>query len=342
MKSACTILALWFVGCLTPTTMKADGDDGRLDIHWIDVEGGAATLVITPAGESILFDTGYARFAGRIHDHLTRVAGLKQLDFLVTTHYDGDHYEGAVPLSRLIDVVNLVDNGRFDGMRRDPGEEYFNLRCDKKIVINPGDELPLRQAGQAAQVQLKCLATRMEFMEPPAGAGSNESICANLVTKDPDPSENANSTVFLLSLGDFEFFDAGDLTWNLEANLVCPVNLVGVVDVYQVTHHGLDRSNNAAVIRSLKPTVSVMNNGPRKGTESETFANLKGSDSIQAMYQLHKNERADGNVNNTASDYIANPARTTGRHIKLSVAPDGKTYTVTIPSNGHRRTFASK
>lgn len=318
---------------------RADQPERGLEIHWIDVEGGAATLVITPSGESILFDTGYAKFAGRIHQHLTEVAKVSQIDFLVITHYDGDHYQGAVPLSRMIPIAHLVDNGRFEAMRRDPGEDYFQLDAKNKITINPGDSISLKQSNQHAPLKLRCIATRQQVMAAEPGSKQNADICVAAELKAPDKSENANSTVFVLELGEFRFLDAGDLTWNLEQNLVCPFNLVGKVDVYQVTHHGLDQSNNPLVLRTVQPTVSVMNNGPRKGTQTETVHNLKLSKSIQAMYQLHENERPDGETNNTRPEWIANPAGVTGNYIKLSVTPDGKQYTVSIPARGHHRSF---
>jgi hypothetical protein len=144
----------------------------------------------------------------------------------------------------------------------------------------------------------------------------------------------------LLGFGSFRFFDAGDLTWNQEIRLVCPVNLVGKVDVYQVTHHGLSASNNPVVLRALRPTVAIMNNGVTKGCEPEVFANLKETSSLQAIYQVHKNERPDGRVNNVADEYIANREKECQAHyIKLSVAPTGKTFTVSIPEHGHERIY---
>jgi competence protein ComEC len=92
----------------------------------------------------------------------------------------------------------------------------------------------------------------------------------------------------------------------------------------------------------LEPTVSVMSNGTNKGCGPETFATLKSTPSIRAMYQIHRNLRADSE-NNTASEYIANlEANCKGNYIKLSVAPDGKSYTVSIPATGHKRTFQTK
>ena len=163
--------------------------------------------------------------------------------------------------------------------------------------------------------------------------------------KDRDGSDNANSVVTLLSFGPFRLFDAGDLTWNREHDLVCPKNLVGEVDVYQVTHHGLDSSNNPLVLRSIKPTVAIMNNGATKGCLPEVFTTLKETTSLQAIYQVHKNMRPDGAMHNVADEFIANQGAEKdcqGNHIQLSVDPTGKTYVVRIPANKHEKQFESR
>ena len=149
--------------------------------------------------------------------------------------------------------------------------------------------------------------------------------------------------VLVVHFGPFRFFDAGDLTWNREADLVCPKNLIGKVDVYQVTHHGLDASNNPVVLRSLEPTVAIMNNGTTKGCMPEVFTNLKETKSISAIYQVHKNLRPDGTVNNVPAEFIANQEKECqGNYIKLSVAADGKSYTVAIPANKHEATYKTR
>jgi hypothetical protein len=119
--------------------------------------------------------------------------------------------------------------------------------------------------------------------------------------------------------------------------------LIGQVDVYQVTHHGLDSSNNPLVLRSLQPRVAVMNNGVTKGCLPEVAANLRDTPSIQAVYQVHKNLRPDGTTGNVPDEYIANRERECqGNYIKLSVAPDAQSYTVSLPANGHSRVFETK
>ena len=338
---ACTLLTL-------ASTAFAGPKDGRLDIYWIDVEGGAATLIVTPAGETILIDTGNPnrRDPDRIAKTLGEVAGMKQLDHVLITHYHGDHFGGAATLAELVPIVNLWDNGKFDGLTEPPDQLYLKLKCGKRHVISPGSKLPLKQpqnSKEGHQATLTCIATRKTFLEPPAGTPENKEVCAAAKEKERDGSDNANSVVSVLDFGPFRFYDAGDLTWNQETRLVCPKNLIGNVDVYQVTHHGLDSSNNPLVLKSLEPRVAIMNNGTTKGCLPEVFANLKETKSLEALYQVHKNLRPDGATSNAPDEYIANKEeQCKGHYIKLSVAPDGKTYTVSIPANKHERTYNTR
>jgi competence protein ComEC len=163
-----------------------------------------------------------------------------------------------------------------------------------------------------------------------------------LTEKPKDTSDNANSVVLLLQYGAFDLFDGGDLTWNNEAKLVCPQNVLSAVDIYDVNHHGLDVSNNPILVKMLAPTVAIMSNGTSKGCGGETFKTLKNVPSIQALYQTHRNLRTDSE-NNTAPELIANMEKDcAGNYIKVSVEPGGGSYTVSIPGTGHTRKFTSK
>lgn len=315
-----------------------------LDIYWVDVEGGAATLIVTPAGESVLIDSGNPgqRDPQRIAKVATEVAGLRRIDHLITTHYHRDHFGGASTLAKLLPIGIVHDNGKFAGMPDDPGLDYWNFPCVGRKPINPGDEIDLKQPN-GKSISLRCLGTRKSFIDATADNPANEPICRTHRPKDRDGSDNANSVATLVEYEGFRFLDNGDLTWNQEVKLVCPKNMIGEVDVYQVTHHGLDSSNNPVLLNTVKPTVSVMNNGVTKGCLPDVFANLKACKSIQAMYQVHKNMRPDGKVNNAPDEYIANRTeQCDANYIKLSVAGAGNTYTISIPATKHSRTYKTK
>ena len=314
-----------------------------LELYWVDVEGGAATLIVTPAGESVLIDSGFPgeRDAGRIFKVATEVAGLKDIDHLLTTHYHADHFGGAATLATLIPIRHVHDNGLFKEGWEKPSKEYLTFKAETRTVLSPGDELALAQRA-GPRLRIRCIAARQTFIDPPPDATTNED-CSAARRQRPDYTDNANSLVLLLTFGDFRFYDGGDLTWNNELKLVCPVKLVPPVDVFQVTHHGQDTSNPPELVAALSPTVAVMNNGPRKGGKPKTMAILKAQPSIQAIYQLHRNVQPGEESANTSDELTANiPEACQGNYVKMSVAPDGRTYTISIPATGQARTFRTR
>lgn len=335
--------------CFLLLVLTAHAGQPTLDIYWIDVEGGAATLIVTPAKQSVLIDTGWTQGPSSERIHAAAVqAGLGKIDYLILTHFHPDHYGGAAGLSQLMPIGAVLDNGipprnpdGFDGgafsILIGP---YRNFKADRREIIQPGEVIPLRQTDGTAQLTLRCMGARQHFFHGAQDAPNP--LCGEGVEHPLDTTDNKNSVVSLLQFGAFTFFDGGDLTWNLEKALVCPINSIGQVDVYQVDHHGVKLSNNPLLVRSLAPTVSVMDNGPHKGGDKETLATLRSVPSIQTMYQLHRDLRG-GKEYNTDDQYIANlEAKCDGNYIKCSVAPDGQTYTISIPAKGFSKTYQTR
>src|SRR5262249_49646836 len=170
------------------------------------------------------------------------------------------------------------------------GRAYRAASQGKRKALKAGDSLPLK--GIAALV----LASGGEVIQPAQRFPGRDvhNIPANPLCdqappdQSPDRSDNARSLALLFTLGRFQLFDAGDLTWNVEKKLVCPVDLIGKVDLYQVTHHGMDISNHPTLVRTVAPTVAIMNNGPRKGGAPATVKLLRSIPTIEAAYQLHR------------------------------------------------------
>jgi beta-lactamase superfamily II metal-dependent hydrolase len=215
-----------------------------LIVRLIDVEGGGGTLIITPARESILIDCGNpgARDAGRIAKAI-RNEGLNKLDHLVITHWHVDHYGGAETLAGLIPITHFWDRGIPERLAEDPGNfpgliaAYSRVSKRMSRTLKPGDQLPLRQVEGAGRVTMTCVCASGNVIEAPSGATANSRAGALSPMAD-DPSDNARSLGFVLSLGNWRYLNLGDLTWNTEAKLVHPVNRLGEVDLYQSTHHG--------------------------------------------------------------------------------------------------------
>ena len=343
-----------FLLLLLAVLFLAGGEELRaapktLDIYFIDVEGGAATLIVTPLGESLLIDSGNPgeRDAGRIAHVALEVAGLKQIDHYITTHWHKDHVGGIPRLAQLIPVKHYYDHGLPATLTSDivpeTIEAYRQTVQGKSVALKPGDQIRIQPSPKyLPPLQILVLAANGIVLGEQPGAPQIQACGPDFQPKPEDKTDNANSVGILLSFGHFKFFDGGDLTWNIEDRLVCPKNLVGTVDVYQTDHHGLDVSNNPKLVGALKPRVAVINNGPRKGGEVHTFATLKSVKEIQAIYQVHRNVRTT-EKDNAPPDFVANDEEDCkGEFIKLSVDASGKSYSVSIPAKQISRSYRTR
>ena len=145
--------------------------------------------------------------------------------------------------------------------------------------------------------------------------------------------------------------DLGDLTLNKEHDLACPNNMVGTVDLYLSTRHGLNGAGLPALVRGLKPRVSVINNGGTKGASPEHFRTIEGSPGLEDIWQLHysmprdgipqlyETSRPGGPGLNTSEPLIANLDDTTAHHLKLTARPDGS-FVLLNPRNGYTKASA--
>lgn len=248
-----------------------------LEIYYIDTEGGQATLFVTPAGQSVLVDTGNegTRDPARILA-VARAAGVRQIDYLLITHYHGDHIGGFLELARQIPILHYVDHGpTVQPEQNGPSKQAYDaaIATGAHQVAHPGDRLDLK--GIEWTIVAAGGQTLARNLAHAPGAGAPNPACASFTPKDITVDlENAQSVGSVIRYGRFRTIDLGDLLWNYEAQLVCPVNRLGSVDLFLTTHHGLAWSNAPQLVHALAPRVAIMNNGTRKGGAEETFQTL--------------------------------------------------------------------
>ncbi|PWU05768.1 MAG: MBL fold metallo-hydrolase [Terriglobia bacterium] len=318
-----------------------------LDIYWVDVEGGGATLIVSPSGQSMLVDAGNPgnndRDSRRVFD-AAKAAGLKKIDMVVTTHYHGDHVGGEPALAKLIPIDKFYDHGDSIEAGNNPQTsklwaDYQAISQGKRAVVKPGDKVPLKD------VNVTVVSANGEVIAKAINGGGTNEFCKDAQTKDTDKTENGRSTGMLITYGKFKFLDVGDLTWDREMMLACPVDKVGTVTLLQATHHGFvnGQSGAPALIWALKPQVVIVNNGPRKGLEGNAWDTITKISGLEDVWQIHRALKNDA-AHNTKDDQIANFEETAdckGQWLKASVSKDGK-FTVTNGRNQMSRTYLAR
>jgi competence protein ComEC len=339
-----------------------DAQSKNLDIYWIDTEGRAATLVVSPSGESMLIDTGWAvdgRDAKRIHA-ATQLAGLKKIDYLVISHFHADHAGGLAESSKMIPIGRFFDHG--DAIEKENKQwldSYLAASAGKRTIVKPGDEIPVKG------VRVLVVSSDQELLAKPVNAGGPNPMCADAEQKAAVSPENQRTVGVLLTYGKFKYLNLVDLDWSKEMEMACPVNKLGAVTLYQTSRHGaFDGAGAPAFLYAIRPQVVVVNNGPRKGMgqvdtavqsvtrpgarvapyEKNAYLRIAKIPGIEGIWQEHLSLLDRNPSRNTSEDMIANledTANCRGNWIKASVTRDG-TFTVTNSRNGFSKTYTAR
>jgi competence protein ComEC len=313
------------------------GQQKPLTIYFLDMEGGGGTLYVSPSGESMLIDAGWpgARDVDRIVAAATD-AGVKNIDYFVASHFHLDHIGGVAEVHARLPIRNFVDHGDpVDAQSGKSGEvlkSYLDTRVKgRHLRVKPGDKVPIR----GIDVQI-VTARGAALTEPLPGGGAPNPLCASNPTLQEEAGDEDQRSVGLIARhGRFRSMQLGDLTWNKESELVCPNNLLGTVDVYQTSAHGLDLSSPRALVHALRPRVVVMNNAGQKGASPEAWKMVRSSPGIDDLWQVHYSEPRAGSPRmnetgevggkglNVSDQLIANTDDKTGHFLKLTASENG-------------------
>jgi competence protein ComEC len=313
-----------------------------LDIYFIDVEGGQSTLLVTPTGQALLIDTGYAGFDNRDPKRIfaaARDAHISRLNYLLITHFHADHAGGAAEVAKRLPIATFVDYGEpieKSDFARGPFAAYAAIRArSMSLHPRPGDKFPM------TGVDVEVLSAGGAVLTGPTQrtAGVNNPACATLGNQPQLEGENPRSVGVRVRFGSFTFLDLGDLPGANLAALACPNNLLGHADVYLVPHHGNKDTAIPAVIAAVSPRVAIMNNGATKGGDPAAFKTLHEAAGIEGVWQLHRSQNKG--AANFPDAFIANldeGAKDGGAWIKISAQSNGA-FSVTNGRTGAVTSF---
>jgi competence protein ComEC len=327
-KYALTLALLCAISLSSAFALPPASSTKSLQVYFIDVEGGQATLFVTPAGQSLLIDTGWPGNNNRDADRIVAAAhdaGINKIDFVLITHYHDDHVGGAPQLAASIPISAFIDHGEnretTDDITQKRWLAYQQLLSSGKyqhITVKPGDILPVHG------IRVTVISSDGALIEKPlSGAGQPDPACANSTQPPEDKTENPRSVGTLITFAKLKILDLGDLTSDKEHQLMCPVNKIGKVDIYIASHHGFNQSGSAVFVHVIAPRIAIVDNGATKGGSPSALDILKSSPNLQTLWQLHFSEEA-GPTHNTAEEFIANPpGPDAANYLKLTANPDG-------------------
>jgi beta-lactamase superfamily II metal-dependent hydrolase len=329
--------------CAGFASSKLPAQSGNLTIYTIDVEGGQATLIVSPAKGSMLVDTGWPGNNGRDAERIQAAmkdAGIDKIDHVLITHFHNDHVGGVPNLVERVKVGEFLDHGEnredADITRHDYAAYIKAVGNTPRRVVHPGDTINIPGLNT-----IVLTADGEHIASVPGVKAEPNPYCASEPHWDLDTTENPRSTGVLIRFGKFRFLDLGDLTKAKEIPLVCPVNLIGQVDLYLVNHHGFNLSNTKAFVDAIHPRVAIMDNGAHKAGSPEAWQTVHESPGIEDLWMVHTAEDSDA-AHNSADPLIANlKGGAEGGYFKVVARRDGS-FSVMNSRTGKTKEYAAR
>jgi competence protein ComEC len=326
-------------------TRRADAQakDQHLLIYSIDVEGGQSTLLVAPQGGSMLIDTGWPGNNGRDAQRIEAAmkdAGITKIDHVLITHFHNDHVGGVPNLVQNVQVGEFLDHGEnredSDITRHDYAAYLESIKGKPRRIVHPGDTITI--PGLSVLV---LTADGEHIASVPGVKPTANPYCASEPKWDLDATENPRSTGVLVQFGKFRFLDLGDLTKAKEIPLVCPVNLIGPVDLYMVDHHGMNLSNAKAFVDAVHPRVAIMDNGAHKAGSPEAWQTVHEGPGLEDLWMLHTGEDSDA-AHNSEEPLVANlKGGADGAYLKVVASADGS-FSVMNSRTGQTKNYVKK
>jgi beta-lactamase superfamily II metal-dependent hydrolase len=348
-----------------------------VDIYFVNVgraAGANATVIVSPTGESAMLDAGLLNQAPRVLA-LFRQAGLKQLDYLVNTHFHADHFGGTATLAEQFPIVTFVDHG--ETVERGKSDEWWVARRTgaqpgmakrydalyetyleasekgRRWAVKAGDQIPIK----GIEMRVVCAGGKT-IAEPLPGAGQPNPACEGAERRGVDDAEDAQSIGVLVTYGTFRFIYLGDLTWNESLDLFCPRNKVGTVDAYLITHHAQSYGARAgayyfglsacprAEVHGMRPRVAILSLGSmgHKLGDSKAMETVHSSPGLEDLWQTDLIRAGGEKDHNAPEAFIANitdEPRPELRYIKLAAKPDGS-FTMTNSRTGFTKAYPAR
>jgi competence protein ComEC len=331
---------------VSAASLQAQAKPKQLQAYFIDVEGGQSTLFVTPTGQSLLIDTGWPGRDGRDADRIVaaaKLAGISKIDYVLITHFHDDHVGGVPQLAQRIPIGAFIDHGPNRELTDDVNGNFAAYQKTlasgpyKRIIAKPGDVLPIE--GMKVQV---ISADGLLIDRPLPGAGQPNPYCATSETRPADQTENARSLGTLITFGKLRILDLGDLTWDKEMQLMCPVNKLGKIDILVVSHHGWNQSSSPALVDAIRAKVAIMDNGEKKGGSTPVLDTVRKAPGLETLWQLHFSDEG-GVEHNADAEYIANlsGSEDKGNYLKLTASPYGD-FAVFNPRTQQSKSYPAK